>query len=145
MSERLPDPEHRNSGIKRVDLAYAELASSEVARDINRDIVLELIRTKQPVARADLSRFSGLQPSTVSSIVEQLLLEKWIVEGAAAIRPRGRRPTLISLNDDLVMLVADIRPNQAIVAVVDLNGRFLSREVIPLASEPEREIGRAHV
>jgi predicted NBD/HSP70 family sugar kinase len=130
----------RTQGIRRIDLAYAELASSEVARDINRDVVLELIRTKQPVSRADLSRISGLQPSTISSIAEQLLNEKWITEGAAARRPRGRRPTLLSLNADMVIVVADIRPNQAIVAVVDLNGRFLSRETLPLISDPERGV-----
>src|SRR5579875_700181 len=136
------NPKRRTQGIRRIDLAYAELASSEVARDINRDIVLELIRTRQPVSRADLSRISGLQPSTISAIVEQLLAEKWIVEGPAVQRPRGRRPTLISLNDDLVMLAADIRPTQAIIAVVDLNGRFLSREVIPLVSDPERGVNK---
>ena len=130
----------RTQGIQRIDLAYAELASSEVARDINRDVVLELIRTKQPISRADLSRLSGLQPSTISSIVEQLLNEKWIVEGAAARRPRGRRPTLLSLNSDMVIIVADIRPNQAIIAVVDLNGRFLSRETLPLMKDPERGV-----
>ena len=130
----------RTQGIRRIDLAYAELASSEVARDINRDVVLELIRTKQPVSRADLSRISGLQPSTISSIAEQLIREKWIVEGAAARRPRGRRPTLLSLNSNMVIIVADIRPNQAIVAVVDLNGRFLVRETLPLVSEPERGV-----
>src|ERR1700684_2754882 len=92
------DRARRRQGIRRIDLAYAELASSEVARDINRDVVLELIRTKQPVSRADLSRISGLQPSTVSSIAEQLIREKWIIEGATARRPRGRRPTLLSLN-----------------------------------------------
>jgi predicted NBD/HSP70 family sugar kinase len=131
----------RTQGIQRIDLAYAELASSEVARDINRDVVLELIRTKQPISRADLSRLSGLQPSTISSIVEQLLNEKWIVEGAAARRPRGRRPTLLSLNSDMVITVADIRPHQAVIAVVDLNGRFLSREALPLVSDPERGVG----
>src|SRR5471032_1807317 len=118
----LTDTKRRTQGIRRIDLAYAELASSEVARDINRDVVLELIRTKQPISRADLSRLSGLQPSTISSIVEQLLNEKWITEGAAARRPRGRRPTLLSLNAAVVIMVADIRPNQAIIAVVDLNG-----------------------
>src|ERR1700677_219153 len=129
-------------GIKRIDLAYVELASSENARDINRDIVLEIIRSQQPVARADLARSSGLQPSTVSAIVEQLLEEKWVAEGAVARRPRGRRPTLLSLNDQLVILVADIHPNQAIVALVDLNERFLGREVVPLVTEPERAIDR---
>ncbi|MEO8735463.1 MAG: ROK family protein [Edaphobacter sp.] len=129
-------------GQKRIDLAYVELASSEVARDINRDILLELIRSNQPVARADLSRLSGLQPSTVSLIVEQLLSEKWITEGAAVPRPRGRRPSLLSLSDELVMIVADIRPKKATVAVVDLNGRFLSREDVPLVSDPERAMGK---
>lgn len=129
-------------GFKRVDLAYVELASSENARDINRDIVLEIIRSRQPVARADLARTSGLQPSTISAIVEQLIQEKWVKEGAIARRPRGRRPTLLSLNDELVILTADVRPNQAIVAVIDLNGRFLAREVVPLVSDPERAVGK---
>jgi predicted NBD/HSP70 family sugar kinase len=127
-------------GIKRIDLAYVQLASSEHARNINRDIVLEIIRSRQPIARADLARASGLQPSTISAIVEQLLEEKWVTEGAIARRPRGRRPTLLSLNDELVILAADVRPHQAIVAVVDLNGRFLAREVIPLVSEPKLAI-----
>jgi predicted NBD/HSP70 family sugar kinase len=140
MTKTQIDRAQRRQGIRRIDLAYVELASSEIARDINRDVILELIRTKQPIARADLSRWSGLQPSTVSSIAEQLLEEKWIVEGAAARRPRGRRPTLLSLNDDMVILVADIRPDQAIVALVDLNGRFLSREALPLLSDPERGV-----
>jgi predicted NBD/HSP70 family sugar kinase len=125
-----------------VDLAYAQLASSEIARDINRDVILELIRSKQPVARADLSRLSGLQPSTVSLIAEQLLNERWITESGVVARPRGRRPTLLSLNDKLVMLVADVRPHRAIIAVVDLNGRLLARQDIVLTSDARVSVGR---
>jgi predicted NBD/HSP70 family sugar kinase len=123
-----------------VDLAYAERASSEVARDINRDVVLELIRTKQPISRADLSRLSGLRPSTISAIVGQLLDEKWISEGPVMRLPRGRRPTMLSLNAESVILVSDIRPTQVIIAVVDLNGRFLSRETLPLVKDPVRGV-----
>jgi predicted NBD/HSP70 family sugar kinase len=129
-------------GIKRIDLAYVQLATSESARDINRDVVLEIIRSQQPVSRADLARASGLQPSTVSSIVEQLIAEKWVKEGAIERRPRGRHPTQLALNDGLVILTADIRPKQAIVALLDLNGRFLAREVVPLVSEPESAINK---
>jgi predicted NBD/HSP70 family sugar kinase len=127
-------------GIKRVDLAYVKVASSENARDINRDIVLEIIRSQQPVARADLARSSGLQPSTISAIVEQLIKEKWVSEGAVSRRPRGRPSTLLSLNESMVILAADVRPNQAIVALIDLNGRFLARETVPLVSNVERSI-----
>lgn len=125
-------------GIQRVDLTYSLLASSGVARDINRDVVLELIRKRQPLSRADLSRLSGLQPSTISSIVEQLLQEKWITEGAAVKRPRGRRPTLYSLNSGMAIIVSDVLPSGTIVAAVDLNGRFLSRETLPLVRDPKR-------
>ena len=132
----------RTQGIQRIDLAYAELASSEVARDINRDVVLELIRTKQPISRADLAGLSGLQPSTISNIVEQLLNEKWIAEGAPARGPRGRPAILLSLNNNMAVIVADIRPNQTILAVVDLNGRLLSRESLSLVREPESGVAK---
>ena len=79
--------------LRRIDLAYVALASSESLRDINRYRVLEIIRSQQSVSRADIARASGLQPSTVSDIVEQLLEEKWIKEGAIVRLPRGRRPT----------------------------------------------------
>src|ERR1700689_2711133 len=123
-------------GMRHIDLTDVQLASSETARHINRDIVLELIRTSQPISRADLARRSGLQRSTVSQIVEQLIRENWVREGSIATAPRGRRPTLIGLNEELVAIAVDIHPRQAIVAVVDLNGRLLSRAQVPLTSDP---------
>ena len=128
-------------GMRRVDLSYVELASSETARNINRDIVLAMIRSLQPISRAELARRSGLQRSTVSLIIEQLIDENWVQEGAVARRPRGRRPTLLGLNEDLVIIAADIHPAQSSVAVVDLNGRLLSRSLIPLSADPAAAVG----
>jgi predicted NBD/HSP70 family sugar kinase len=122
------------------DLAYVEVASTELTRDINRDVILERIRELQPISRVGLARASGLQASTVSSIVEQLLKERWIREGAVLKTARGRRPTMLSLNDELVVLVADVRPARAAVAVIDLNGRFLSHEIVPLAADVQRSV-----
>jgi hypothetical protein len=58
-----------------------QASSSETDRDTNRTIILELIRLAGAVSRADLARLSGLQKSTVSAIVEELLLTRWICEG----------------------------------------------------------------
>lgn len=118
-----------------MDLSDVQLASSETARRINRDIVLELIRTNHPISRADLARRSGLQRSTVSQIVEQLIRENWVREGSVASAPRGRRPTLLGLNEDLVAIAVDIHPGRATVAVVDLNGRLLSRSKVALTGD----------
>jgi predicted NBD/HSP70 family sugar kinase len=127
---------HDRHGVKRIDLAEMQLASSETARVINRDIVLELIRASQPISRADLARSSGLGRSTISQIVEQLIGENWVREGAMGSLPRGRRPTMVGLNEDLVAIAVDIHPKQASVALVDLNGRLLSRSLAPLTSDP---------
>jgi predicted NBD/HSP70 family sugar kinase len=127
--------QHRH-GIGHVDLAELQLASSETARIINRDIVLALIRTSQPISRAELSRRSGLGRSTISQIVEQLIGENWVREGAMGSLPRGRRPTMVGLNGDLVAIAVDIHPRQASVALVDLNGKLLSRWPVPITSDP---------
>src|ERR1017187_6163237 len=66
-------------GMQRVDLAYAHLASSEVARESNRDVVLEVVRANQPISRAELAGLSGLQRGTVSLIVNQLIEERWVL------------------------------------------------------------------
>ncbi|MGD0911519.1 MAG: ROK family transcriptional regulator [Terracidiphilus sp.] len=124
------------TGIRHVDLTDTEVASSETARRINRDIILELIRENQPTSRIELSRSSGLQKSTVSQIVEQLISENWVVERAVGTTPRGRRPTLLGLNERVAAIAVDIHPRQAIVAVVDLNGRLLSQCKVPVTSDP---------
>jgi predicted NBD/HSP70 family sugar kinase len=125
-------------GFRNIDLSSAQLGSSEIARDINRDIVLELIRFRQPVSRVDLSRLSGLQPSTISAIVEELIEEKWVKMGAVIQGLRGRPSTMLSVNDELVTLALDLRPDRAILAVIDLTGRFLAQETVTTVSSAER-------
>src|SRR3954463_16158126 len=103
-------------------------ASSEVVRDINRRIVLHLIRKRHPISRADLARVSGLQRSTISLIVEQLIAEDWVLEGPTGRLPRGRRPTFLRLNDERVIIGVDLRPLQTTVALADANGKIISQE-----------------
>ncbi len=124
------------TGIRHIDLTQIELASSETARRINRDIIFELIREGQPISRAELSRRSGLQRSTVSQIVEQLIGERWVREGPVAASARGRRPTMLGLNEDIGAIAVDLHPKQATIAVVDLNGHLLSRSEVPVTSDP---------
>ena len=78
--------------MRKIDLTNFQVATSETARQINRRITLNFLRHHQPMSRADLSRRSGLQRSTVSAIVDQLIEEGWVTEGAIGRLPRGRRP-----------------------------------------------------
>ena len=107
-------------------------ASNRIARQINRNLIFNQIRTKQPISRADLARTSGLQRSTVSLIVEELLTERWIVEGSTGQIPRGRRPTFLNLNGRRSVLALDIHPTQTTLAVTDLGGNVLAQNRIAL-------------
>ena len=122
--------------MSRINFTNTQVASSETARDINRGVLLNLIRRRQPISRADLARVSGLQRSTVSVITEQLIRENWVINGPVGRLPRGRRPIFLRLNERRAILVADLRPKQTMVAVADVNGSFLSQEGIPTAEDP---------
>jgi len=122
--------------MRRLDFTNTQVASSETARDINRSVVLNLIRHRQPISRADLARVSGLQRSTVSLITEELIEEKWVINGPTGRLPRGRRPTFLRLNERRAILVTDIRPAHTTVALADVNGRFLSQVAFATPTDP---------
>src|SRR5271157_5084661 len=115
-------------------------ASNKVPRQINRNLIFNQIRIRQPISRADLARASGLQRSTVSLIVEELLTERWIVEGSMGRLPRGRRPTFLNVNSQRGILALDIHPSQTTLAVTDLGGRIISQNLIPLPEDPQKVI-----
>ena len=111
-----------------------QTASNKTPRWINRNLLFNFIRTRQSVSRADLARLSGLQRSTVSLIVEELIADKWILEGATGRLPRGRRPTMIQLNDQRAVIALDIHPTQTTVAVADLGGKIVAQNIIAIPS-----------
>ena len=117
-----------------------QASSSETARDTNRTIILELIRLAGAVSRADLARLSGLQKSTVSAIVEELLATDWICEGVTGFSKHGRRPLMLEVNNELGVAVLDLHPGNAIVAISDFSGRFLVQENVPISSQPQRSV-----
>src|ERR1044071_4179679 len=124
--------------MRKINLSDFQIATSETARDINRRIILNLIRTKQPISRADLARFTGLQRSTVSLIIEQLIDEQWITEGALGHLPRGRKPRFLHLNNERAGIIGvNVRPQLTTLALTDLNARILTQDSLPTPTDPQ--------
>lgn len=124
--------------MRKIDLNDFRVATSETARDINRRIVLNLIRRHQPISRADLSRHSGLQRSTVSAIAEELISERWVMEGTASAAPRGRKPTSLHLNSQRAGIFGiNVRPYVTNMALANLDGRFLVQETLATPLTPD--------
>src|SRR5690349_6867222 len=127
--------------MRKIDLNNFQVATSETARDINRRIVLNLIRKNQPISRADLSRRSGLQRSTVSAITEQLIAQRWVTEGALGNAARGRKRTFLHLNGQRAGIIGiNIRPHHTTIALAGLDMNFLAQESMLTGADPNRFI-----
>jgi len=126
--------------LRKIDLTNFRVATSETARQINRRIALNFLRRHHPMSRADLARRLGLQRSTVSAIVDQLIGEGWVMEGAIG-RPttRGRRPRFLHLNVERAGIIAvDLRPETTTVGLADVDARFVAQTSWPTPRDPHR-------
>ena len=127
---------------RRINLKSYNVARSSTIRDINRQIILNHIREKSPISRAEIARVTALQRSTVSLIVEELkqigLIEE--VEGESS---GGRPPQLLSLRTaHAVAIGVDCGKKRTIVAMSDLAGRILEQKEFPTDIDFEITISR---
>jgi predicted NBD/HSP70 family sugar kinase len=118
-----------------------------VTREINRGIVLGLIRSDGPLSRAAIARRAGLAKGTVSSVVEQLIAAGVVAEtGQGTSAPSGGRPgRLVSFNPTSRHLVGiAIGARQTSVIVTDaLGDTLLRRNAKTPAATPERVLAAA--
>src|SRR3989441_10290975 len=70
-------------------------ATRSTSRQINRLILLNLVREFQPISRADLARRMAVGRGMVTTLVKELLAEGAVYERALTDVPRGRRPQML--------------------------------------------------
>jgi len=115
--------------LRRLDLRKAQAARLNTIRDINRQIVLNYVREREPISRAEIARETELQRSTISAIVEDLKTEGLVEEVGEGESTGGRRPTLLKLRAvGPIAIGVSITPTCTTVATSDLAGRVIDQE-----------------
>ncbi|MER3429798.1 MAG: hypothetical protein C4324_01935 [Blastocatellia bacterium] len=117
--------------MKRINLQRArnQIARLDTIRDINKQIVLNYIRDRSPISRAEIARQTDLHRSTVSVIVSELIDDGLVIEMGEGVSTGGRRPTLFQLRTGIPAAVGiDLTPRFTTVAVADLAGNILKKE-----------------
>jgi predicted NBD/HSP70 family sugar kinase len=115
--------------LRRLDLRKAQAARLNTIRDINRQIVLNYVREREPISRAEIARETELQRSTISAIVEDLKTEGLVEEVGEGESTGGRRPTLLKLRAaGPIALGVSITPTCTTIATSDLAGRVIDQE-----------------
>ncbi|RZT83043.1 putative NBD/HSP70 family sugar kinase [Micromonospora violae] len=119
----------------------------DAPRDALRGGPRELLRwvaTGAAVSRADLSRLSGLSPSTVSQRVEALINQGLLEETGAGRSRGGRRPRQLAVpTGGAVVGAIDLGAHHARVGTLDLSGRVVQARTLPVRIEdgPEAVLG----
>ena len=115
--------------MRRLDLRKAQAARLNTIRDINRQIVLNYVREREPISRAEIARETDLQRSTISAIVDDLKTEGLVEEVGEGESTGGRRPTLLKLRAaGPIAIGVSITPTCTTIATSDLAGRVIDQE-----------------
>jgi N-acetylglucosamine repressor len=116
--------------MRKINTRDFHVATRSTSRDINRRIALNLIREHQPISRADLARRMNMTRGVVSVLVQELIAQDVIYEGATGEAERGRKPTFLHIRTrDRLAIAVDIRFSKTYLMVCDFSGRQLALEI----------------
>lgn len=107
-------------------------------KKINKSLVLDTIMAKAPLSRADISVQTGLNKTTVSSLVNEWLEEQLVIETGLGHSSGGRKPVMLLFNRSAGFAVGvDVGVNYIAALLTDLSGTIIAKRRHPLdLSEP---------
>ncbi|HEU0013858.1 MAG TPA: ROK family protein [Longimicrobium sp.] len=124
--------------MRKINTGEFRRATRSTPREINRQIVLNLVREHQPLSRADLARRMHVGRGMISQLVDGLIGEGVVYEGAVANAPRGRKPTLLHVRSrDLFGVAVDVRFSRTHVMLGDLDGRQIAADSFDTLLSPD--------
>lgn len=124
--------------MRRINTRNFHRATRTTPREVNRQIVLNLVREHQPISRAELARRMEVARGVVTPIVNDLLRESLIYEGAIGVASRGRKPRLLHIRtQDRLAIAIDVRFRRTYLTMSDFGGREIARESIATPLPPE--------
>jgi hypothetical protein len=108
-----------------------QAANQRAQRAFNRSLILSHVRRERRLSRVGLSRATGLEKSSVSIIVKELIQHGLLVqrERGRSTSAGGRRPIYLRINDRFCSFLGiEVQPRKYRATVVDLSGAVIHRE-----------------
>ena len=131
----------RSALVRKIDTTSFVRATRSTPWEINRQIVLNLVREHQPISRADLARRMQIGRGMVTSLISELLEAGAVYEGASVDAPRGRRPKMLYVRThDRFAIALDVRFSQTFVMLGDFSGTSIALESFETVVDPDELI-----
>lgn len=116
--------------------------SQQVMKETNFRRVFSLVEKHDGISRAEIASITGLSPTTVSSLAEEMVSLSLIFEaGPGELATSGRKPILLKVNPKGACIIAvDLQPGGFNVGCFDLTCRQIHEKFIE--SENYSELGK---
>jgi len=104
-----------------------------LVKQINKSIVFTTIVGKGPISRAQISKNTGLNKATVSTMAAELIDEQIIYEIGASQSSGGRKPVMLYFNSHAGYAIGvDLGVNYILGVLTDLSGNKMEEVHIPI-------------
>ncbi|MDB4889639.1 MAG: hypothetical protein JWL61_1494 [Gemmatimonadetes bacterium] len=121
-------------------------ATRSTPREVNRQILLNLVREHEPISRADLARRMEIARGMVTSLVDELITDGSLYEGATIDSPRGRRPQMLFVRTRGRLVIAiDVRFSRTYVMLGDFSGTAIAMEAFDTIEDPSALVSELRI
>ena len=103
--------------------------NQQMLKGINKSLLLNLIYKHGPISRIELARLTKLSPTTVSSLVEEIIKEGIIHETGTTSSGVGRKMTLLNVHTDNGYVVGiELSKKSSLFVILNLRGEVIIKE-----------------
>ncbi len=114
--------------------------SFQLMKSMNRSVILNSIREKGPISRAEIAKQTGLTPPTVSNLVKELLQAEIVIEQKLGESSGGRKPTLLTLNSERFHVIGlDVGSYDIKIILTTITGKIFKKTAAPIPPEITNE------
>lgn len=114
--------------------------SFERMKLLNQSTVLNMIRLKEPISRAEIAKLTKLTPPTVSSLVSELIEKNLITEEqSTSSKAGGRKPIMLRINYSAHYIIGVYAAAEVIrVILTTMDGIIVSDYAIDIVELPSK-------
>jgi predicted NBD/HSP70 family sugar kinase len=97
----------------------------------NFSLILRAINDFEEISRKELSKLTGLTPSSVTNIVNRLLEERYIIETGSGTSECGRKPIILQINEDKADIIGiELSADKMIGILTGFSGKVRSVHIV---------------
>jgi N-acetylglucosamine repressor len=115
-------------------MSHLLTGSFQLMKSLNRSLILNIIREKGPISRAEIAKITKLTPPTVSNLVKELLESKLVIESDLGESQGGRKPTMLVINaKEFYIIGIDVGIETLKGVIADLNANIVTKKAVPIS------------